>query len=361
MLSLFGCVSARPLTAESRPGGIALTTRSLKLAAIATALATLIAATPANARPIDDKRARAVAVKAQMQTLDHKLEAATEEYNEANLKYQAVTAKVNESQAKLGRIRKRIKTLQSHLSVRSIDMYRSGPTQMIEMLLGAVDFEQLANTWDLLKNMSRSDADAAAQLKVAKKEVLAVRAQLRSQQIEAEKQRDVMQSRKSAIEGDLAKRRGMLRGIEREIAALESAENARRRAAENQFRSNWGGNWGTPTNAPRGQVVQIAMRYLGRPYVWAAAGPNSFDCSGFTMFVYRQVGVSLPHSSRMQINYGQRVSRANLKPGDLVFFGSPIHHVGIYVGNGQMIHAPHTGAVVRIDPLHSNFAGASRP
>jgi cell wall-associated NlpC family hydrolase len=79
------------------------------------------------------------------------------------------------------------------------------------------------------------------------------------------------------------------------------------------------------------------------------------------MFVYRQVGVSLPHSSRAQIGYGQRVSRSNLRAGDLVFFGSPIHHVGIYVGGGMMIHAPHTGAVVRIDPLHSNYSGACRP
>jgi len=120
-------------------------------------------------------------------------------------------------------------------------------------------------------------------------------------------------------------------------------------------------NFPPPTRAPRSQVVSIAKRYLGAPYVWAAAGPNSFDCSGFTMFVYRQVGVSLPHSSRAQIGYGERVSRSNLRPGDLVFFGSPIHHVGIYVGGGMMIHAPHTGARVRIDPLHSNYSGAARP
>jgi cell wall-associated NlpC family hydrolase len=79
------------------------------------------------------------------------------------------------------------------------------------------------------------------------------------------------------------------------------------------------------------------------------------------MFVYRQAGVSLPHSSRAQIGVGERVSRDNLQPGDLVFFGSPIHHVGIYVGGGMMIHSPHTGAVVRIDPLHRNYSGATRP
>lgn len=104
------------------------------------------------------------------------------------------------------------------------------------------------------------------------------------------------------------------------------------------------------------------MRYLGAPYRWAAAGPNAFDCSGFTMFVYRQVGVSLPHSSRAQIGHGQRVSRGDLQPGDLVFFGSPIHHVGIYVGGGNYIHAPRTGDVVKISSMNrSGYAGACRP
>jgi cell wall-associated NlpC family hydrolase len=81
------------------------------------------------------------------------------------------------------------------------------------------------------------------------------------------------------------------------------------------------------------------------------------------MYVYRQVGVSLPHSSRAQYNSGPHVSRANLQPGDLVFFGrSRIHHVGIYVGGGSYIHAPHSGAVVRIDPLNrGDYAGACRP
>jgi cell wall-associated NlpC family hydrolase len=80
------------------------------------------------------------------------------------------------------------------------------------------------------------------------------------------------------------------------------------------------------------------------------------------MFVYRQVGVSLPHSSRAQIGYGERVSRSDLRPGDLVFFGSPIHHVGIYVGGGSYIHAPRTGDVVRISSMNrSGYAGACRP
>ena len=91
-------------------------------------------------------------------------------------------------------------------------------------------------------------------------------------------------------------------------------------------------------------------------------GPNNFDCSGLTAYVYREFGVSMPHSAEWQYNQFPHVSRDDLQPGDLVFFGSPIHHVGIYVGNGQMLDAPHTGTVVQIRTmLRNDYAGAARP
>ncbi|HEY5473421.1 MAG TPA: NlpC/P60 family protein, partial [Candidatus Limnocylindrales bacterium] len=110
-------------------------------------------------------------------------------------------------------------------------------------------------------------------------------------------------------------------------------------------------------------AVYWAEKQLGKPYVWAATGPGSFDCSGLTMWAYKKVGVSLSHYSRAQITEGARVSKSNLQPGDLVFFGSPIHHVGMYVGGGDFIEAPYTGAHVRITPLSNrhDFAGACRP
>ncbi len=174
-----------------------------------------------------------------------------------------------------------------------------------------------------------------------------------------------MAQKKAGIQGQLSERKEMLTGLESEIAVLEAAEAARAAAAAAAVVSRSARetrSFPAPTRAARSEVVSIAKKYLGAPYSWGSAGPNSFDCSGFTMFVYSQVGVSLPHSSRSQINSGQRVSSADLKPGDLVFFGSPIHHVGIYVGGGQYIHAPHTGAVVSIASLsRGDYAGACRP
>jgi cell wall-associated NlpC family hydrolase len=108
-------------------------------------------------------------------------------------------------------------------------------------------------------------------------------------------------------------------------------------------------------------AVSYAYQKLGSPYVWGATGPNAFDCSGLVQAAYRAAGVSLPRTTYSQIAAGRRVSRSELLPGDLVFFYAGISHVGIYVGNGRMIHAPNPSAPVRLAPLDEMpYAGATR-
>ncbi|GLZ06364.1 hypothetical protein Acsp03_38300 [Actinomadura sp. NBRC 104412] len=114
-------------------------------------------------------------------------------------------------------------------------------------------------------------------------------------------------------------------------------------------------------NGKAAQALRLAMGKIGRPYVWGASGPNAFDCSGLIMWAYRQVGISLPHYTGSQWNAGTHISRSQLQPGDLVFFYSDLHHVGMYVGGGKMLHAPQTGDVVKISPMAGRpFAGAVR-
>ncbi|PJT47746.1 hypothetical protein CWI85_26320, partial [Streptomyces albidoflavus] len=114
-------------------------------------------------------------------------------------------------------------------------------------------------------------------------------------------------------------------------------------------------------NSRAAQAIAFAHTAIGKPYVWGATGPNAFDCSGLTQAAWRAAGISLPRTTYTQINAGQRVSRSQLAPGDLVFFYSSISHVGLYIGNGQMIHAPNPNAPVRVAPISEMpFAGATR-
>jgi cell wall-associated NlpC family hydrolase len=113
-----------------------------------------------------------------------------------------------------------------------------------------------------------------------------------------------------------------------------------------------------PANSLGEQAVQIAMGELGVPYVWGGASPSGFDCSGLTMWVYAQLGIGLDHFTGSQWNAGPHVSESELAPGDLVFFEPDIGHVGMYIGNGEFIHAPHTGTVVQISSLSDSWYAA---
>jgi peptidoglycan DL-endopeptidase CwlO len=122
----------------------------------------------------------------------------------------------------------------------------------------------------------------------------------------------------------------------------------------------------TPPRLTRAEAVRIALAtaeaQIGKPYRWAATGPASFDCSGLTRFAWAAAGVEIPRVSRWQYRDLEHVAKSDLRPGDLVFFGTKrIHHVGIYLGGGKMINAPHAGAKVRIEKLWRDYAGAARP
>lgn len=323
------------------------------------------------ATPASSKREQARQVKQQVDALDQKVEIAAEAYNEARDKHQKLTDEIEATRARIAEQTAVIDEMQAALNARAGSLYRTGRFSFLDVLLGARDFEQFAATWDVMRNINERDAQSIAALARARAEAEAAREKLAVQEAEAKKVVEQMAANKKSIESQLAERKRMLSGLEAEIARIEAAERARAEAAaraSSVSRSSGGffapsQSFPPPTRAARSEVISIAKRYLGAPYRWAASGPNAFDCSGFTSFVYRQVGVSLPHSSRAQAGVGEKVSRADLQPGDLVFFGSPIHHVGIYVGGGQYIHAPRTGDVVKISSLsaRTNYVGATRP
>lgn len=309
--------------------------------------------------------AQARAVKGQIERLNTQIEIASENYNEANAKHAVLLAQTRSAARRETKAKKRIAVLQKHLGTRASDMYRSGPLGFLHVLLGSRSFDELATTWDILKGLNRDDAESIVEMKEAKAEAAAAHKELAAKERASKRQVAVMAAQKASYRRMRADKASKLRGIEAEIRSIQAAEEAaaRARARRNPYSGGGGGgNWPNPSIPAHGSVVAYARSRLGLPYVWAASGPRAFDCSGLTMWCYRQIGISLPHSSRAQINCGQRVSRANLKPGDLVFFGSPIHHVGMYIGGGMMIHAPHSGDVVKIAPaFRGDYVGASRP
>ncbi len=312
-------------------------------------------------------------MKAQIDRLDRRVEIAAEDYNEASERLAELRKGVRAEQKRVAKATKRIDALQTDLNARVWSMYRSGPVTFVEVLLQAEDFDEFASTWDTLRKLNVRDAQDVVALNEARAEARAARKALALKEAKAKRVVKRMAERRASIQSQLASRKRMLQGLESQIAALEAAEEARAAARVRAAAAAAAASvaryvpvveryFPPPTRAARGEVVSVAQRYLGAPYRWGASGPNSFDCSGFTMYVYQQVGVSLPHNSGAQYGSGEHVSRADLQPGDLVFFGSPIHHVGIYVGGGAYIHSPHTGDVVKISPLdRGDYAGAVRP
>ncbi|HKN97010.1 MAG TPA: NlpC/P60 family protein [Pseudonocardiaceae bacterium] len=149
--------------------------------------------------------------------------------------------------------------------------------------------------------------------------------------------------------------------LQRQITQLVSAKNALSPSELAQLANKGVDGVFIAPPGVRGEAMTIALAQRGKPYIWAAAGPNSFDCSGLVIYSYAHAGMpGLPHSSAELSRLGQPVSRADLQPGDLVFFGAPVHHVGIYVGNGLMVNAPNFGEVVKVEPLFSDYSGARR-
>jgi len=346
-------------------------------------IAALCAAASANATPgtVASKQAQAQQVLAQIQQIDDSLGAAVESYNLANVQLKRIESDQLENRRQLKLTRANLKVAQDSLAARLVSAYTSTQdNSTLSVLLGATSLDDLLNRIEAVNSTSRQDASIVEQVTSFKAAVQRHRAELRKAHTE---QRTIVAQKaaqKQRIESQLASRRQLLSSIKGEIARIKAAEQAQQRQLAAAARSRLSGvqfpvadGLGVSASTPEGStvappnvhggVVGIAMRYLGVPYVWGGSTPRGFDCSGFVSYVFAQIGVSVPHSSYSQFGMGTAISINALQPGDLVFF-TGASHVGIYIGGGQFIHAPHTGDVVKISSLSgyysSNFAGARR-
>jgi peptidoglycan DL-endopeptidase CwlO len=352
--------------------------------ALVIALAALLAAAgSAAADPsIASKQSEARQVLAQINRLDISLEHAVQAYDTANVKLEAIERDQKRARFELGVAKANLSRAQAALAARMVAIYTSGTqSSALEVLLGSTSLDDLLNRIDTVNRVSSQDAQTMQQVRIFKRDVVQRQAELRRAHAAQARVVKERAAAKASIQAQLARRRTLLSSIRSQIATLQAQERARQAQLAAQARARLpalssaaasaaaqnplGVGAATPegaTVAPPsryGGVVGIAMRYLGTPYVWGGASPSGFDCSGFTMYVYAQVGVSLPHSSYAQYGMGVAVSQSQLQPGDLVFFYG-LGHVGIYIGGGQYIHSPHTGDVVKISSIGSGYVGARR-
>jgi cell wall-associated NlpC family hydrolase len=351
----------------------------------------LAAASSSTADPtVASKQAEAQSVMAQINQLDGSLERAVEAYDLANVKLAHIKHDLSQNTTALATAKKSLKRAQGQLSARLVDIYTSGDNQAgLAVLLGASSLDDAIGQMDAQSRVSDQDTLVLGQVAKFRREVQDRQRFLQhahAEQVQVVAQRNAA---RASIQSQLGQRKQLLSSIQGEIAHLQAQEAARQaelkrelaaRLASQQAASRQTALAPTVPVAPptatappappvapppptHGGVVGIAMQYLGTPYVWGGASPSGFDCSGLVMYVFAQVGISLPHSSYAQYGMGSPVARSDLQPGDLVFFDG-LGHVGIYVGGGSFIHAPHTGDVVKISSLSgwyaSTYVGARR-
>lgn len=360
--------------------------------ALATAAVTPAAFATPSTPAISAKQAEAAAAQAELDRMNSALEVQVEEYNAITEALEQTRDEIRLTRLDLAKAERDLADAQVKLSNRATTLYKGGRIEIFDVLLGTTSFEDFMVRLDFAVRMNRSDADMVASVKDARARVEASERALEQRQAEQVALQAEAEMRAVAIEADMAAQQRFVNQLEGEIQTLIAAEEERQRQlAEERARqaaaaaaaaaANRGsGSSGraataeTSLRAGHPEVVDIALQYLGVPYVWGGSSPSGFDCSGLTQYCYKQIGVSIPRTSQSQYNAGQHIDRDRLdllRPGDLVFFGtdgddSQVHHVGMYVGDGNYVHAPYTGAVVRVDSLNARIAskadyvGASR-
>ncbi len=321
------------------------------------------AAAPDTAR-LADLQSRVDSLTAELEALDRELGIAAEEWNAARDQLALARARADAAVVDLAAAEVALQEQQRLLEERAAAIYRDGAEHPLATLLQAKSLADLLARLRFLGAIGEADARTAASLEAQRDLARRTAEEAEAAARRAEELEFELAARKIEIELRIQERQELLANAQAEVLGLLAEQAAARQQEEAEFlrRLLAGSPDGTVTVTP-GSPVETALAYLGVPYVWGGESPTAgFDCSGLVMYVFRQHGVQLPHYSRAQFALGERVAPADLQPGDAVFFGNPVYHVGIYVGGGWFVHAPRTGDVVRLARLadRRDYAGARR-
>ncbi len=295
-------------------------------------------------------------VKAQIASLNAKAERVTESYNSARDRLAALQRKEQVTSHELSRDRSALSASENKLAASAAAAYRSGGLDATMSLVSSGSPQTFLDQTSTLEEVAHYQAGQVAAADAAQRTLSADQILHNAQVKQQRSTLAQITAQRNSINNLLNQQKALLGRLTSAARAAYDAQANAMAARELSLRNSYNG----PASGQASAAVQFAYNQLGKPYYYGGAGPNSYDCSGLTMRAWGAAGVALPHNAAAQQSGIPAVSLGNLEPGDLVFFGSPAYHVGIYIGSGRMIAAPHTGTVVQIQPIGSPTS-AGRP
>ncbi len=355
------------------------------------AFALLLSAPHGYASPADEisaTRKNAVKASARLDDLAATLELRNEEFLQVSEDLSTTRAQISETERNLDLALADENAASQQLSQRAVSMYRDGPLGFLDVFVGASDYQELITRLEFMRLVGQSDAALLIRVREARKRIDATQRTLETRRVELVALRERSGEKKSEVEQALEEQRAYLSSVNSRLKRLiadekkrreeEAARQAARIAARLSGSSSPRGREfvASALGEPHPEAVTIARRYVNKtPYLWGGTTPRGFDCSGLVQYSYNRVGIPIPRTSRLQYRIGAFIPPDRLDllaPGDLVFFGyggnpGAVHHVGMYTGDGKMIHAPQAGQLVSQSSLlerissRGDYVGACRP
>jgi cell wall-associated NlpC family hydrolase len=309
-------------------------------------------------------------------TRSHDLEVVTEQFNDARVQLETQQAAAADAAAKVAAADAAVSTARDQVRVVARSAYTGDQLTTLQAMLTSSSADQLLDRVGTLDTIAQHNDALLGAAQQATEAAAQAQADAERAAADAQAQVDQVAAQQADLQAQIADYQADFDRLtaEQQAAAVAAAEQQHAAPADSDIRSAPAASRSTreAAAAPAGAVmassaaaqtaVDTALAQVGDPYVWAAAGPDAFDCSGLTQYAYAAAGVRLPHSSSAQAGMGQPVSRDALQPGDLLFFYSPVSHVGMYIGNGQMVHASTSGQPVKVASIDSmgNYNSARR-